>query len=1232
MANHDSGKRAAGHKPAGKRALSLLLALVMSLSLVQITAFAVNGETAETAAKQVTTPGGTAYYKADGTECFESDWAVKLSRTLTETGTENLFNVDLEVTTKDNTVSADAEAAAVLVIDTSGSMGFCTVCGEEGGKEGQNHGATGYQWVYECDSKPGSYWADEDDDDVCDHCGKEAYEWDWFWGWVSTHTEKRIPVGAHPFQSRLTAAKKAAKDFLDDYAKNASGSTSTKPRYVAIVAFADKAITKCAWVDVTKGTTEVEAAINALGADGGTNTEAGLQLAANLLGQKKDDVENRFAVLLTDGLPTFYIEDHEDNSHDGLDVVPSGYTTTEYFIGIPYKKEHSGVAGPGDKTTTAETAPVENVSKALKKTAGVHVYGVVYGLTKEDGTMETVPNSKGDAVAIDTWMKNDCQMEGVFKANSTDALNTAFKAIINTIRQETVGTTTVTAVNNEAGEGALTNLYSFVQFINQNGATVANNEVAWELSKATPEAGATDSEKTYKLSYQVWMHTEADGFQKDTPYSLGAASLSFKVGEGDPKTVAFPEVAAKGYLGELNFDKVNEKGQALSGATFQLASAAKTMTAESAANVAFSSIPSGYTYTLSEASAPNGYVKTDKTWTVTVAYGDVTVAGVEDLGNFKVENEKIPVEEPASYTVKYYVEDATGKFNQYGEDKVYEIAEDQTEATLEDLYDAFANVASGYQFNKDYTDIYNDDRTAGSVAPGATVEVKDKDVINLYYELAPVQMLGYTVEYYLKDSDVDKYEMKYSETFKAELGEVTIAALKAAWTNVPEGVNLDEYVLDADMLAEGYDGVAPGANTFSNDGQVFKLYYKKAPIPMPEYTVEYYLKDSDTDKYEVKYSKTVQAEYGEVTIAALKAAWTDVPEDVNLDEYVLDADMLAEGYDGVAPGTHTFSEVGQVFKLYYKKAPAEPEGPFTYWVKHIYMNGMLVDGVKDEYFENVEAGTKVVPAELHTYPDYTVNGVKHVYQVEKLDPDVETLITKNDQVFYIYYQRNDPTPEYITVTVNYVEKDNTSNVLRTPQSKTFALENGVASYTVTDLKIDSLTVGGTTYSYDSASALLEGKAESDVTITLYYKVKSSEPIVPPVGPTVTYYTVTVNYYDKASGESIHTPYTDSKPSGSSYDVTAQDKIAITGYTYVETTGDALTGTLNGSKAINVYYSKDAEQPSTPTEPGEKPSAPTEPVQPPKTGDSMGLWIAAAMVSGMGLIWLSLSGKKRKEEV
>ena len=621
--------------------------------------------------------------------------------------------------------------------------------------------------------------------------------------------------------------------------------------------------------------------------------------------------------------------------------------------------------------------------------------------------------------------------------------------------------------------------------------------------------------------------------------------------------------------------------------------------------------------------------------TTTLTYyvtGDTTARTLNfDVPTVTATKATTPEPEKVTYTVEYYLEKESGYDKMTPDYTVNGEQETVGQITIQGLYEAgFENVPTGYELDRATLDF-------DGVEPGEH-PFTDGQVFKLYYKVAEVEpeKVSYTVNYFLeKDYGYNKMAPDYTVNGEQEtVGQITIKDLyEAGFENVPAGYELDRATLD-------FDGVAPGEHSFT-DGQVFNLYYKLAPIPMPEYTVEYYLKDSDTDKYEVKYSETFQAEFGEVTIAALKAAWTEnVPEDVKLDAYVLDEDMLAEGYDGIAPGTHDFKEDGQVFKLYYKLAEVEPEGPFTYWVKHIYMNGMLVDGVKDEYFENVEAGTKVVPAELNTYLDYTVNGVKHVYQVEKLDPDVETFITENDQVFTIYYQRNDPTPEYITVTVNYVEKDNISNVLHNSKSEQFELVGGVAAYDVTGLKFNSLTKGGTTYSYDSADAALTGKVESDLTITLYYKAESNTPVNPPVGPTVTYYSVTVNYYDKASGETIHTPYTDSKASGTTYDVTAQDKIAIEGYTYVETSGDALTGTLNGNKVINVYYSKttdidDGDTPTTPAEPGSDigdDDVPTTPAQPPKTGDSMGLWIAAAMVSGMGLVWISLSGKKREEEV
>ena len=495
------------------------------------------------------------------------------------------------------------------------------------------------------------------------------------------------------------------------------------------------------------------------------------------------------------------------------------------------------------------------------------------------------------------------------------------------------------------------------------------------------------------------------------------------------------------------------------------------------------------------------------------------------------------------------------------------------------------------------------------------------------------EKVSYTVNYFLQQGGTYAKEPTYTATIElAEEGEITIGDLYTAYPTAPVGYELDEAMLDED-----FGNVRPGTYAFT-DGQVFNLYYKVAEVE-PEkvsYTVNYFLEQGGIYAKDPTYTDTIElAEEGEITIAALKVAYPDAP-----DGYVLDEDMVDEAFGNVRPGTCTFTD-GQVFNLYYKLAEVEPEGPFTYWVQHIYMNGATIDGKTYDEVTEVPYGTEVDPMAIEPVLKYTTeDGVEHVYEVESRDPMEKTLITENDQVFTIFYQRNDPTPEYITVTVNYVEKDNISNVLHNSQSEQFELVGGVVAYDVTGLKFNSLTKGGTTYSYDSADAALTGKVESDLTITLYYKAESNTPVNPPVGPTVTYYSVTVNYYDKASGETIHTPYTDSKASGSSYDVTAQDKIAIEGYTYVETSGDALTGTLNGNKVINVYYSKttdidDGDTPTTPAEPGSDigdDDVPTTPAQPPKTGDSMGLWIAAALVSGMGLVWLALSGKKREEEV
>lgn len=132
-----------------------------------------------------------------------------------------------------------------------------------------------------------------------------------------------------------------------------------------------------------------------------------------------------------------------------------------------------------------------------------------------------------------------------------------------------------------------------------------------------------------------------------------------------------------------------------------------------------------------------------------------------------------------------------------------------------------------------------------------------------------------------------------------------------------------------------------------------------------------------------------------------------------------------------------------------------------------------------------------------------------------------------------------------------------------------------------------------------------------------------------------YYTVTVNYVDEAGNTVAPSYSTGSLKSGTAYDVTAQDAIAIPGYTYKTTTGDPTTGTLNGNKVVTVVYTKtaDIDDGNTPTDPGDPgsdiddPNTPTSPAEPPKTGDMMPLFAALTTLSAAAIVLLS---KKREE--
>ena len=260
-----------------KRGLALLMCICMIFTLLPFSAFAdassddsvVYGQYDNNGKwKQVANAKDTVTYPVDN-----QGNTVTLKKTATPTGNKNEYKIDLEVITTETSSTKAGDAATVLVIDVSGSMGDCATCGNE---EGSLH-----KFVH-----------------------------------------------GHAFESRIAAAQAAAKQFIDAF------KSGNARRYVSVVSFSTDSRVACEWKDVSTaaGYKAVKAAIDGLKADGGTNLDAGLQTANTQLSKTtvasiKANAKN--VIALTDGMPTFYVGGDGKNGNHGSTGCPITNDRTE---------------------------------------------------------------------------------------------------------------------------------------------------------------------------------------------------------------------------------------------------------------------------------------------------------------------------------------------------------------------------------------------------------------------------------------------------------------------------------------------------------------------------------------------------------------------------------------------------------------------------------------------------------------------------------------------------------------------------------------------------------------------------------------------------------------------------------------------------------------------------------------------------------------------------------------
>ena len=488
-----------------KRSLSLLLALVMCLSLVNISAFAAGYEDQVMDGYFVVGSDGVTGTTENATN---SDQGYTVSKTINQTG-ENAFDITLKVETQQTVQTNDA--AVILVIDVSGSMQSCAECGGYSDNRGN-------YYHRDCEGhRDGSRVADED--------------------------------------SRMAATISAAKNFVQSLKENNSEGGSL---YVSVVKFSTNAYKVCDWIDITEGNniSTVNRAIDRLEADGGTNLDAGLTLAYNRLGMNDvSSASNKYTVLLTDGEPTYYYSgnststDKIEGSRGGGGSSASENTVNHAIDAANNVKSRSTLYTIcfGVEDDVCLEGQTIHVCAHCEESRDKHVrvelcancgqpksdhprgdWGIRWCPTGDwsswdaetyyycDETRETQYEDKtvtNGELTVGSFLSGSIatSSDHAYNAKNTAALNEAFKDIADSASEGNTG----------AGTQVIDPMGQYITFgqvksVTGGTANFANNTLTWTLDPEDAQTSSKDGTTlyTYTLKYTITLDTAAEGFQE----------------------------------------------------------------------------------------------------------------------------------------------------------------------------------------------------------------------------------------------------------------------------------------------------------------------------------------------------------------------------------------------------------------------------------------------------------------------------------------------------------------------------------------------------------------------------------------------------------------------------------------------------------------------------------------------------------------------------------------------
>ncbi len=455
---------------------------------------------------------GTVQAQADVTNT-ETDKPTKTAAWVTGEE-ENTAEVTIQYKAKADykTVTSYTEADIVLVIDTSGSMGY-----DEKGNE------------------------------------------------TNIATENQ----------RITKAKAAAKNFVESILD------STGKVRIAVVSYAGTASTKIG-LTAYSGKADILTAIDSLSADGGTNIQAGIKTAEDILYPTTTNNHQKYIIVLSDGEPTysykatafdstkttlFYGTDGTDKYSKSVKLLSEFTYTTKILwntvdasigLGYSYSLDYQSYTltqgrGKNEKSLTVSDNGLPTISEAyLAKNKGATIFSIQYA---NDGAAATYVMKNIASTYTETDAAGVTTTSARYYAPDVDfPISTVFAMIssevTNMITTKAIVTDTVPAyfsvvANSEAVTVAGTTETS--PSVVLTGNTDGTTTIVWT------ESSFDDTESIYTLKYQIKLDktklTASDYKAGGTVATNAGAKLVWQSGTTETQVCTFtdPTLSLKSY-------------------------------------------------------------------------------------------------------------------------------------------------------------------------------------------------------------------------------------------------------------------------------------------------------------------------------------------------------------------------------------------------------------------------------------------------------------------------------------------------------------------------------------------------------------------------------------------------------------------------------------------------------------------------------------------------------------